>query len=272
MTQPQGERSLGWVLPRAVLLLGLALAAAIWPIVSLPAAFLTWLGWLTTPKHRRLARVALAVATAAAGVGVVRFVVERAAAGVVKGGTTAMSQRALSRLREVVFAQDAARRLALVDRDDDGIGSALLLGELAGATPIREGARLGLPILSQQWQQATTTPLGPAVRSAGYLFIVCLPTSRGWTAVPGTPIDEERAERTYAAYAWPDRHGSGFDRLFFVDAYERVLVGTARAGAPLPYVGSTHPPPCDAAWQEREVVWRRWRNKEPRTHLPGDVP
>ncbi len=263
------------VIGRIGLLVLLGLTAAVLPVLALPAGFVLWVGWLSLPRLspavRRVVQLTFALAGVAAAVGLVRFVIEHAAAGIVGGGQTATSRRAISRLRELVFAQDMMRKNAFLDADADGIGSAGWLGELAGSTPPRSQRLLDVPILNHEWEPNTETPLGPAVELGGYLFMICLPTDDHWTARPGQPVDEERAEREFFAYAWPAEARPGFTEVYSVDARETLLVGRPAAGRPLPYIGRSQPPPCDAAVTQ-ELRWERWENKPPRARLPGAEP
>lgn len=257
------------------LLLCAAVAALIWPALALPTAFACFIGFLTAPpraaKGARSGRVLTFSAGALAFVGLVRFVVTWAMPGIVGGGRQAVEQRAVSRLRDVLFAEDAMRRAGWIDPDRDGVGSAAFLEELCGEPPRRGQAERATPVLS--CSELVTTPLGPAALAAGYLYTVCLPTrAGGWSALPDSVIEEERAERSFIAYAWP-APGTPFEHAFFIDAYENIssldlieLFGrTDRAELPEAF-GLT----CEAAfgpWRER---FRPWRGKQPRQSLPGD--
>jgi hypothetical protein len=211
-------------------------------------------------------------AGALALLGAVRFVVIEAVPGMVQGGKAATSRSAISRLREIVFAQDTLRKNALIDPDSDGIGSAAWLGELSGVIGLRGGAALEPPILGQQHRTSVATAIGPAARGAGYLFIVCLPgIDGGWTSRPGAPVDAERAERSYVAYAWPESQSIGVQEAFFTDQHERILVSQNLEGRELRYAGPNFPPACDAALAEpTRREWTPWKGKQPRRHLPGD--
>lgn len=269
------RRGLHWARARVIALVVLGGVALALPIVALPAAFLLFVGWLSLPPsalpNRRAATAALGVAALAALGGVVRFLVEVAPLGIVRGGQVATEKRAISRLREVVFAEDALRRHGLVDPDGDHVGSAGLLGELTGAVALRGGAKLAVPILSPEFAPRHDTPQGPAAEVGGYLYLVCLPTGEGFTGQPTEPVDEERAEREYLAYAWPAAARPGFDAVLAIDARERILVGRPRPPAALPFVGPERPPPCAASLtDDGPLAWEAWENKPPRRQLPGD--
>jgi hypothetical protein len=266
-----------WVVFRVCLLTALGLAALPFPILALPAGFLVWIGWLSLPElrpaSRRVVGVAFALAGLAAAVGLVRFVIEHAVAGIVGGGQTATSRRAVSRLRELVFAQDLMRKNGFLDPDGDGVGSAGWIGELAGAVPLRGGQRLQIPVLNHEWRRSVETPAGPAVEAGGYLFIVCLPAPDGWTARLSDTVDDERAERQFLAYAWPAASRPGFGAIYSVDERERIQVGRTLDDVELPYIGPSRPPACDAALATGGVLrWELWENKAPRAHLPGSEP
>jgi hypothetical protein len=177
-------------------------------------------------------------------------------------------------LREIVFAEDTLRKRALIDPDHDGIGSAALLGELTGFEPMRGiDRRLEIPILSDALAPRVDTKIGPAAATQRYFVIICLPTPNGgFTAKPGEPIDEERAERRFVAYAWPLAASWGIVDAFFIDQDERILVSENRDGKETRWAGPNFPPPCDAALGADASKWRPWKGKKPRTELPGATP
>ncbi|MBX3126465.1 MAG: hypothetical protein KF718_07095 [Polyangiaceae bacterium] len=242
------------------------LAALVWTKLALPAAGLALLaavtGGLTT------ARVPTVVAGVIAVVAVTRFIVQEAMPGLVQGGNRAAGMSAVSRLREISFAQDVLRQKAFVDPDADGVGSAALLGELAGKQPVRGLRVLDPPPLHPRYGALHDTPLGPAANVGGYFFIVCLPrVGGGLTADPKDPIDDEAAERRFVAYGWPAVPG-GPSEVYFIDEHERILVSDNRQGNEPRYSGPFHPPPCDAAL-EQGSDFTPWRGKKPRQSLPG---
>jgi hypothetical protein len=246
------------------LLAALAVSAAVWPVLGLPAAFLSFIGVLALPRRTapgaRAARVLAAVAVLGSAVGLMRFVVEVAMPGIVRGGRTAAEQRAVSWLRDVLFAQDAMRKAGWIDPDRDGVGSAALLVELCSGDPQRgQSARPNAVLTCGELVQ---TPLGPAARRGGYLFAVCLPLrSGGWSAQASGELDEEAAERSFLAYAWPDADGR-FDDTFFLDQDENIQQLALPPGTQLS---------CDAA--RTRPGWKPWRGKRPRPGpLPGSLP
>jgi hypothetical protein len=246
-----------------IALSALCLGSSVWPLLGLPAAFFAFIAALALPQRApdsRTLKLGLWLAAAAATIGVVRFVVEEAAPGIVQGGRTAVERKAVERLREILVAEDALRRLAPIDPDADGVGSAALLAELCGEIPMRAGKSLEPPALACRG----LVQLGPALAddSGAYQHIVCLPApGGGWTARAGASIDDERAERSFIAYAWP-APGSAFTRAFFIDQHERIL--EAELGADeLDFR-------CDAALSPGDGRWQAWMGKAPRGHLPGD--
>jgi hypothetical protein len=257
-----------------VLAIALGIAAPLLPKVSIPAVVIALLVFLALPSPTpRWMRWAVIASGALAVAGAVRFVVTEAVPGMVQGGQSATARSAVSRLREIVFAEDAMRRHAHVDPDHDGVGSAAWLGELTGTIGMRGGARLEPPILGLPHRPLVETRIGPAAESTGYLVIVCLPAQGKWTARPLDPVDEERAERAFVAYAWPTHKTVGMLDAYFIDEHERILVSKNLDGAEPRYAGPNFPPPCDAALAEpTKRDWTPWKGKVPRRALPGDSP
>jgi hypothetical protein len=252
-----------------VLSLLLGLASVLWPLLGLPAAFASFMGIvaLRRPPEAQLplARWWLIIGALCSSVGVVRFLVIDAMPGIVGGGRSAVEQQAVSRLRDVLFAEDAMRRAAWIDPDRDGIGSAASLEELCGGPPLRGQAPRPTPVL--HCGELAPSALGPAARSGAYLYTLCLPTpGGGWSAASGTPVDEETAERRFVAFAWPENPGP-FTTAFSIDEHENIRE------AALPAAGSVEgarrfAASCAEALQE--LPWQVWKNKKPRPELPGD--
>lgn len=269
------EASEGKILLWTGALLALGALAILVPPLSVPAVVLTLIGALSFPtKAGRLPRaglVAVGVTSLAVLLGVGRFVLSKGMQGMVTGGQAVATHSGLYKLREIVLAQDAVRKTGAWDPDGDGVGSALPIGVLAGATPVSGSRYLDPPLLNAAFQRPVTTPTGPASRVEGYLFIVCLPSTFGsLTALPKEPVDHESAERRFVAYAWPSNVGEGMRVAFFTDEHERILVLEPAAGEGAPYFGSERAPTCDAALGKDGLPWKPWRNKQPRERLPGD--
>jgi hypothetical protein len=262
----------GRLLLRAVLAAAAALLSIYFTKLALFAAVGTFIAWASLPRRApsELARerVLLTVAAVAATIGLMRFLVVEAIPGIVAGGNRFTEQRAISRLREILFAEDSARRLASHDPDRDGVGSALLLGELTQELGLRGQASLPAPLLEGYPKQSDTS-LGPASEIGGYLLLVCLPKpGGGFTARPADAVDEELAERRFIAYAWPSGTAPGLTEAVALDEHERILVAPARAGLRFGYGA---PPSCDDALAEAtKGAWQPWKKKQPRATLPGD--
>jgi hypothetical protein len=264
-----------WLRLRVTAIAVLALACAAWPKLALPAAFLTWIGFLSLPKGLPRAaaqklRLTLAFAAICATLGTLRFVVSEAVPGIIQGGKDAAASSALSRLREIVFAEDAMRTHAYVDPDRDGVGSAGFVAELTGALAPRHASTFS-PVLNPRYRELVETRAGSALKVAGYLYMVCLPRpGGGFTARSGERLDEELAERRFVAYAWPAAPSGRIESAFFADEHERILVSKNVDGNVPRYVGADFPPECDAAVKQ-PGQWQPWRDKQPRRVLPGDV-
>ena len=270
--EPETRSIFPWV--AGFIVIGVASVA--YPPLAIPGVVLTLIAGLALPRQsasgrRLLGRVAIGFAALGATVGLGRFAMSKAMRGIVEGGQSAAAHSALWRLREVVIAEDGLRQMAPWDPDGDHVGSAALILGLVGKEPLRGSIRLEAPLLNYAFKTENPTALGPAARVEGYLLIVCLPTpSGGWTARPGEPIDEERAERRFVAYAWPSEAARGMNTIFFADEHERLLMLDPPRGAPAPYLGADRPPACDAALGADGLPWKAWKKKQPRKTLPGD--
>ncbi len=230
--------------------------------------FLTWASLPNVPKAElRRERWLLLAAALVAGVGLCRFLVLEAIPGIVQGGNRFTEQRAISRLREILFAEDTARRMATYDPDADHVGSAALLGELTGELGLRRGNRLPVPLLESYPKQVDTS-IGPASELGGYFLVVCLPKlGGGFTAQPGDAVDEELAERRFIAYAWPSGTAPGLGNAVMLDEHERISLAPAKVGLRYGYAA---PPSCDdAVAPATSAAWTAWREKQPRQALPG---
>jgi hypothetical protein len=270
------------VIARSVLVrVGLLCAAGVVSLwltkIALFTAVGTLLGFVSLPAEPRRQviwlKVALGVAGVCATVGTFRFLVAEAVPGMVEGGTTATEQRAVSRLREILFAEDAWRKNAFYDPDGDRVGSAGLLGELTAEFGVRAGNRVE-PAVLEGYPKLVDTRLGPAAEIGGYLVLVCLPKQGGgYTAKPGDAIDDEAAERHFYAYAWPAARGQGLTKAYFLDEHERILRADSQETEPRRLVGVDAPPSCeDIASPATAGDWRVWRRKKPRATLPYDKP
>jgi hypothetical protein len=188
-----------------------------------------------------------------------------------RAGKANLDKGNVSRLREILFAQDQARERAFVDPDNDGVGSALFIQSLAGVEPPRGSEGRPIRLLDRRFTQLVPTKIGPAASINGYLFSVCVPRHSGLSAEPNAQVDEERAERQFIAYAWPLAQNIGNAKLFAIDQHERIMESNNRdASGPL-FWGPDHPPPCHA-WELEKLGMSAWQGKRPRAALPGDRP
>jgi len=274
---PSSDAVARGVLVRVVLLCAVAVLS-LWLIkLALFAAVGTLLGFVSLPTQPRrriaLLKVALGVAGACATAGTFRFLVLEAVPGMVEGGTTATEQRVVSRLREILFAEDAWRKNAYYDPDADHVGSAGLLGELSAEIGVRSGNRVE-PAVLEGYPKLVETRLGPAADIGGYLVLVCLPKQGGgYTARPSDAIDDEASERHFYAYAWPAENGQGLTNAYFLDEHERILLADSQESEPRRLIGVDAPPACDDVSSPATAGdWRVWRHKKPRTSLPFDKP
>jgi hypothetical protein len=272
---PSSEGVARVVLLRVLLLCAAAVLSLWLTKIALFAAVGTLLGFVSLPaqpRHQVLRlRLALAVAGVCATVGTFRFLVVEAMPGIVVGGTTATERRVVSRLREILFAQDAWRKNAYYDPDGDRVGSAGLLGELSAQSGVRGGKRIE-PAVLEGYPKLVDTRLGPAADIGGYLVLVCLPKQGGgYSARPGEPIDDEAAERHFYAYAWPAERGQGLTTAYFLDEHERILLADSQEAEHGRLIGVDAPPSCDdVSAPGTQGDWRVWRSKKPRLTLPFD--
>ena len=161
-------------------LAALGVAAAFETRLSIFTFLLLIIGFaaLTRFEHpkKKLVAIALSLGMLGTSVGLFRFILQEALPGIIEARGRASSSKAVSLLREVLFAQDAARRYAMIDPDGDGVGSAGLLGELTAAAGVRGTQKLlSTPPLASRYRPTTPTRSGPAMEADGYLFLICLP-------------------------------------------------------------------------------------------------
>lgn len=257
-------------------------AVGVWETrLSLVAGFLTLVAVVSravrdTPGgQKRSAWLLIGLSSILSVAGFVRFVVAEAIPGVIAGGRAAAEKHAVAYLRTIVAAQDYMRRSAHKDPDDDHVGSAGSLAELAGRRPLAPGQAADqnpLYITTDQW-----LPSSGFVASGAYIYRVCLPAvGGGWVdpgAGEGAGVDAERAEREYLVYGWPKTWSPGSPTAVYVsDAYEaiRVLDDPAAGANATRYAGDMAPVPCDLAATDQR--FRPWNNKAPRATLPGESP
>jgi len=240
--------------------------------IALFAAFLTFLTWVSLPElsasQRRRWLWALGAVALVCTLGLMRFVSQYALLGMTNASRRSADKEIVSRLRELLFAQDYAREHALVDPDADGIGSALALPALTGSAPLRPKRSDRIELLDRRYAHLRETREGPASALNGYLFMVCLPTAGGWSAAAEARVDEERAEREFVALAWPDGEGTSNGAVFFIDASERILEFANKNDHGLVFSGVKAPPSCDVV-ARGAYSFVAWQGKAARDSLPG---
>jgi hypothetical protein len=247
-----------------------AVLSLLLPLLALPAGLFVLLSFLSLPREpaavARRQKLAHAAAAVLAAVSLIVFLLREGVPGIVEGGTRAAGQRAVSRLREILFAEDAARKKAVWDPDGDGIGAALLIAELSGEAGMRGAARVNPPLL-ERYPKVERTVAGPALEIGGFWFMVCLPTRTGLASEPGSAFDDELAERRFVAYAWPSGRAPGLSRAYFIDEHDRIMSAPSKETLRR---GADHAPRCDDALAAAtKDDWIAWRGKKPRTTLPG---
>jgi hypothetical protein len=221
------------------------------------------------PEARRPNRI---MASSALGVSVLAlsiFILKEALPGIAEARYREAERDAVSRLRELLFAQDSLRKLAFFDPDHDGIGSAGFLSELVQSGPARDGGTLSYALLESRFAPRTITPAGPALADGEYLFYLCLPALRGgFTANPGDRVDTERAERQWFAWAWPANAHTRELLPLAIDQDERIVKAKASGGRSATWRGPNVPPPCDLSLLADPNQFEAWRGKKARKTLP----
>lgn len=240
-----------------------ALFAVLLSVIALAA--LTRERSSSKPLLFRVLIATTAIAVLATG----RFVMLEAMPGIIEARGRDLSAKSVSFLREILFAEDAMRRNAMIDPDHDGIGSAGLLGELAGTSPARGGAPLAVAPLLPRHAPKTPTRTGPALSSDGYLYLVCLPTGPAtFSAESQERFDDEIAERRFLAYAWPESNSGIVRSVYMLDEHENILEDP---NVDFRIFGPARSPRCDDALNpETSRGYRPWRGKKPRDSLSGD--
>jgi len=252
--------------PLSVLFPALSVLAILLHVIALAATT------RLEPRVRRWVLPLLIVSGLCSAGAMTKFVLSDALTGIIEARGRDSSARAVSILREILFAQDAMRRYAFVDPDGDGVGSAARLGELTGVHGARGEKPLLTPPLEPRLAPGVSTRSGPALEQGGYLFLVCLPGPGGrWAAGPRDPVDDEAAERRFLAYAWPSAAGAPHSAAFFMDEHERILESDNHSGAGLRLVGPASSPACSDAL-DHPALYHPWRGKKPRPNLPGEAP
>jgi hypothetical protein len=254
--------------------LALALLCALWPWLALPASMVLLLVTVRATAGGGLRWAVAVVGGVAAAVGLYRFTIEWAVPNIVSSGQFAAEERAVSRLREILWAEDRTLERAFADGDADGTGEYAFLGELLGLPPQRPGVRLPMALLRTEQFHPASDGLTPVYRSEGYDFVVYLPGPGGGGVGEGRgAVDPRAAARHFVAYAWPAERGKGGLRAFYIDQDDRICQtdnaqgysGTGHIPAPAAALAGTG---LDAPACGPQTVdggrWRPWKNKKPR--------
>jgi hypothetical protein len=222
-----------WIAPLALVL---AAISAAWPWLALPATLVVVLAVVVTGGRLRLA-VGVAGGLLSL-VAFTRFAIEIAAPNIVAAGQRSAEEKAVSRLREIHWAEARAR---------ESRGRFVDLGTLVGGI----------------MQAAPFERVGDGVyRSEGFLY-----------AVESTASGDR-----FVAYAWPVERGKGGRRAFALtldptaDPKRRELI--CEIDSPT-YSGPRARPALDAALSEGGscgsgsdgTAWRLWERR--RRKLPG---
>jgi len=210
--------------------LAAGVAAVAWPFFAL-AGFLACIVLAASSRGRERWLAGLGLALCLVGLG--RFIVGDMARAIVLAGRRSGEERAVSRLREVQWAESMAM---------EGGKPALAMAGLVSTPGLLAPDRF------------TPVPDQPTRYTGdGYVFEVHV-----------EPTDHTR----YYAYAWPRDEESGA-RLFFGDERQRVCeaqAGPRGAFAPPEFhaaLASASPDAARCAAGSDGRAWRPWRNKAP---------
>jgi prepilin-type N-terminal cleavage/methylation domain-containing protein len=158
---------------------------------------------------------------------------------------------AIATLRNIISAQAQFQQGARADTDNDGTGSYGGFVELSGGGAGRMAAVLNPPVLSGAFRVLNAA--GEVSRS-GYFFRVYLPAVGGvgvgepQTGFVAAALNEDLAETTWCAYAWPVNYGQSGNRTFFTNQGGDV-VATEFSG----YSGTAAGPASDAAFKPADA-------------------
>lgn len=237
-----------------VSVVGAALACN-WPLLAFPALIAVVLSVVVSTGRTRV--LVAVVGGVLVSVATVRFTVAVALPGIMAGGRRSSEERAVSRLREIHWAQSRAREIKLQDTNHNGVGEYAPLALL-----VDQNAQLLNP--EQYKPQDATTFM-----ASGYFYRVYLPTSREAAAAQGEGVDATLAESRFVAYAWPATQGAAGNRVFFLDQDENVCESPNTQN----YSGLQHTPGPFAAMDEARFgaslcgkaqdggMWKPWKRK-----------
>jgi prepilin-type N-terminal cleavage/methylation domain-containing protein len=128
---------------------------------------------------------------------------------------------AIATLRNIISAQSQFQTTARADENTNGVGEYGTFGEMSGGVGVRGAANpvLSPPVLSTAFR--TVSANGEVSRS-GYLYAIFLPGAGGAplkeeaNGGADANVDNDLAETTWCAYAWPANYGNTGNRTFFV--------------------------------------------------------
>src|SRR5688572_16781771 len=103
-----------------MVVIAVAVASLLWPIISLPAVALVLIA--TLASSGRSARIMGWIGGILVTLATVRFTIELAVPSIVAAGQHSAEEKAVSRLREILWAEQRAVELKIVDGDQDGRG------------------------------------------------------------------------------------------------------------------------------------------------------
>lgn len=238
---------------------GLVLAglSALWPPAALPAVVaLVLLVVISSGAMRWVAAVAGGLLVMVGGV---RFIIEYVAPNVVIAGRRAAEDKAVSRLREIRWAQQRGREMGLASSGEGG-GRYLFLREMLQFSD-------QAPLLQGGFRAFAAEDGVPVYKRDGYLFAVFLPGQQGAWVDEGEALAVKPDAQRWLAFAWPETEGAG-SRVFFIDHRERIceteggFLGVQ--AAPRPDEG----PPFETDDCGEAGLWRPWKGKKPLTGLP----
>jgi len=135
---------------------------------------------------------------------------------------------AISTLRNISSSQAQFQASSKADADSDGAGEFGMFRELSGGVAVRTsndgsstGSVMNPPVLSGAFR---TLNAKAEVSRSGYLYKMFLPGALGvgvgetenLDSIDGT-LDNDLAETTWCAYAWPANYSTSGNRSFFVN-------------------------------------------------------
>lgn len=251
----------------AALAFALAAGSLAWSPLSLVAVVALVLG--AAELRGRAAVIVSVLGGAVVLLAVGRFVVGTAMPSLVGMGRHTTTERAVSELREILWAQDRALeerkakglplRYAFLHELVDGAGD-----PAPGVTPPLESRRVA-PVDGADRRPTT-------FRAGGYLVRLFLPAAGGGGVARGedADLDAALAGRAWVAYAWPERPESGSKALFIAEDETICVtegagyVGLDRAPAPAAALGGPRLDAARCGVGQDGATWKPWRNKKPR--------